>query len=337
MRPDTANAPGTEVSIIICAHTLERWQDLCEAIGSARAQEPPAKEIILVCDHNSELKKRARAAFPDVLVVANREKPGASGARNTGVATASGEILAFLDDDMKTDKHWTANLLAEFADPGVTAVYPLAEPRWEGQRPSWFPDEFLWVIGCAYKGLPGRRGEVRNIIGGACLYRGDLFKKLGGFNDRLNRTNAKIPISGEECEICIRASQMLPHARFVFQPAVIVHHKVPVRRQTWSYFTLRCYAEGISKAYLAGLVGSKKGLSTERRYVLRTLPAGVARGIRDAFFRFDLSGLGRAAAIIWGLGCTTVGYGRGRLRARFGKQKGPRNTGQTEAPATAQG
>jgi GT2 family glycosyltransferase len=324
MRPDAIAAGGAppSFSIIICAYTLDRWEDLCEAIASARAQEPPVKEVILVCDHNSELQSKAEAAFPDVTVIANAEKRGISGARNSGIVAASGEILGFLDDDVQADKKWAANLGAEFESPDIFAVFPLAEPQWEGHQPSWFPDEFLWAVGCSYRGLPRLRTEVRNIIGGACLYRRDLFERAGCFNRWLNRTDSKVPISNEETEICIRASQLVNRAKFVFQPSITVRHKVPRRRQTWSYFTLRCYAEGLSKAYLVGLAGAKIGLSSERRYVLRTLPAGFARGIGDAIFRFDMSGLGRAFAILWGLSCACAGYARGRLLSPQGEVPG---------------
>ncbi len=326
------------VSIVICAYTLDRWEDLCEAVNTARIQEPPVEDLILIIDHNQELEARAREAFPDAAVVANHGKRGTSGARNAGIACARGEILAFLDDDVRADKLWISCLLAEFQDPGVAAVFPLVEPRWEGARPSWFPDEYLWVVGCSYRGLPTRRQEVRNIIGGACLYRRSLFVQVGNFSDRLNRTSGTVPISGEETEICIRASKHL-EARFVFQPGMAVSHKVPARRQTWYYFTLRCYAEGLTKAYLTSLVGSERGLSSERSYVLRTLPAGIAWGIGDAIFRRDVSGLGRAAAIVWGLTCACLGYAQGRVcswlrNGRISGEHGPkRSTGIGKGPS----
>ncbi|MDX6197452.1 MAG: hypothetical protein QOJ79_603, partial [Actinomycetota bacterium] len=81
---------------------------------------------------------------------------------------------------------------------------------------------------------------------------------------------------------------------------------------TWRYFRRRCYAEGISKAVVAGLTGSDAALASERTYVRRTLPAGVARGLAAAV-RGDVSGLVRAAAIVAGLVVTSAGYLRGRL------------------------
>ncbi len=303
-------SPHAPVSIIICAYTLERWEDICEAIDSARGQEPPAAEIILVCDHNLELEARARQAFPDVIVVPNHETQGLSGARNSGIAVARGEFIAFLDDDAIASPHWIEHLLVECENPEVVGAVPAIMPLWVGRRPSWFPSEFLWAVGCSYRGLPECKAEVRNLLGAACFFRRDLFNRVGGFHHSLGRKKSKMPVSCEETEFCIRARSVYESAKFVLQPATVVHHKVPAKRLTWAYFTLRCYAEGVSKAQLAELVGADRGLASEKRYVLRTLPAGVGRGIRDAVLRFDAGGLGRAAAIVWGLACASAGYAK---------------------------
>src|SRR6202034_1540897 len=83
-------------SVIICAYTAERWDDTMRAVASVQAQQPDAKEIFLVVDHNPELLARLAEALPGVRVVANTYERGSSGARNTGVALATGDIVAFL-------------------------------------------------------------------------------------------------------------------------------------------------------------------------------------------------------------------------------------------------
>ncbi|MEL7207561.1 MAG: glycosyltransferase family 2 protein, partial [Actinomycetota bacterium] len=113
---------GTTVSVVICAHTERRWQDLCDAVASVAAQGHPAEEIIVVIDHNDALLARAEAALDGVVVVANWGTPGESGARNAGVAVASGEVIAFLDDDATADEGWLAALLPWFGDPEVLGV-----------------------------------------------------------------------------------------------------------------------------------------------------------------------------------------------------------------------
>jgi hypothetical protein len=97
-----------------------------------------------------------------------------------------------------------------------------------------------------------------------------------------------------------------------------VHHRVPAQRATWRYFRSRCYSEGLSKAQVSDRVGAGEGLATERGYATRTLPAGVVRGLADAITRRRPGGLGRAVAIVLGLGITGAGYVRGRL-AGLGK------------------
>ena len=43
------------VSVIVAAHTEDRWDDIVNAVGSALVQEPPPLEVILVIDHNRAL------------------------------------------------------------------------------------------------------------------------------------------------------------------------------------------------------------------------------------------------------------------------------------------
>ena len=63
------------------------------------------------------------------------------------------------------------------------------QPSWQGNevRPSWFPEELDWVIGCSYKGAPEVRSLVRNAIGCNMSFRKTVFEKVGGFNTNLGR------------------------------------------------------------------------------------------------------------------------------------------------------
>src|SRR5206468_97805 len=107
------------ISVVVCAFTEERLAVLTEALDSLRGQSYPAHEIVLVIDHAPELLTEARERWTDVTVVPNREKQGLSGARNSGVAEASGEVVAFLDDDAIAAPDWLARLAAAYANPKV--------------------------------------------------------------------------------------------------------------------------------------------------------------------------------------------------------------------------
>ena len=106
----------------LCAYSDARWAALVRAIESLRVQTEPAAELIVVVDHNAALLDRAASSFADARVLAGEGRPGLSGARNTGVRAASGDVVAFLDDDAVAAPDWLHALLAEFEPPDVLGV-----------------------------------------------------------------------------------------------------------------------------------------------------------------------------------------------------------------------
>jgi glycosyltransferase involved in cell wall biosynthesis len=307
-----------DVSVIICAYADDRWGDLCAAIESVRHQSMPPREIIAAIDHNPPMLERVRMEHPDVVVVANTNARGLSGARNSGLAVARGALVAFLDDDAWAAPDWLALLAEGYRDPGVLGVGGAIEPLWLGGRPNWFPEEFDWVVGCTYRGLPRTAAVVRNLIGCNMSFRREVFETIDGFKGGIGRLGSR-PLGCEETEFCIRALQRWPDRVFLYEPNARVHHRVPPSRSRWSYFHSRCYAEGLSKALVTQFVGAGDGLASERDYVLRALPRGVLRGLAGALLGRDLAGLGRAGAIVAGLTITTAGYVAGRASRDLGE------------------
>jgi glucosyl-dolichyl phosphate glucuronosyltransferase len=301
------------VSVVICAYALERWTELVAAVASVRSQSVPASEIIVVSDHNAELLVRARARFAGVTAVANREARGLSGARNSGIAAAHGSIIAFLDDDAVAAPDWLEHLITHYRDDRVLGVGGAIEPRWPGRRPSWFPEEFDWVVGCSYRGTPTTTSPVRNLIGANMSFRREVFEAVGGFRTGIGRLG-KRPLGCEETELCIRALQHRPGTMMLYEPRARVRHNVAENRLRLSYFWSRCYAEGLSKAHVSRFVGPAAGLATERAYTLRVLPRGVLCGLKAALVG-DVTGLARSGAIVSGLMVTTAGYAAGRASA----------------------
>ena len=123
------------------------------SIESVLTQSHPAKEIVVVVDYNNALEARLRAADLGARVVANRYKQGLSGARNTGVKEAAGDVVVFLDDDAWADTEWLEHILAAYDSPDVAGVGGAIEPIWPDSRPAFPPPEFDWVIGCSYTGM----------------------------------------------------------------------------------------------------------------------------------------------------------------------------------------
>ncbi|OEJ27627.1 family 2 glycosyl transferase [Streptomyces agglomeratus] len=311
-----------DISVVICVYTEDRWEDILAAVGSVRRQSRPAAETLLVVDHNPALLKRLGQEYgedhEEVRVLANAGPRGLSAGRNTGIAAARGEIVAFLDDDAVAERDWLRHFAEGYADPRVMAVGGRTVPAWaSGRRPDWFPEEFDWVVGCTYKGLPPGRVRVRNVLGGNASFRKSAFDVVGGFATGIGRDGDKRPLGCEETELCIRLSQALPDAVLLIDDRSVIHHKVPAVRERFGYFRTRAYAEGLSKALVARSVGAGKGLESERRYTTRVLPAGVARGLRDAALGRP-GGAGRAGAIVAGVAAAAGGYVLGSLRARGG-------------------
>jgi hypothetical protein len=183
---------------------------------------------------------------------------------------------------------------------------------WLGGAPRWFPEEFHWVVGCTYKGLPRTLAPVRNIIGCNMSFRREVLKTIGGFKPEVGRVGIR-PMGCEETELCIRVMQRWSQRVLLYEPRSRVYHRVPPSRASWRYFRQRCYAEGLSKAQVARLVGSKSWLNRELTYSTWILPQGVARGLVEGFFRLRSAGLARAGAIAAGLAITTAGYLRGSV------------------------
>lgn len=312
-----------DVSVILCAYTEKRWDAMVAAIQSVQQQTFPAGEIILVIDHNPALLERARARIPGVLVIENSEAQGLSGARNSGIAAAQGAWLAFLDDDAVAEPDWLEKLFELCQEPRVLGAGGAAEPLWLSKQPRWFPEEFYWVIGCTYQGLPCTAEPVRNLYGCSMCIRKEVFDTVGGFRFGIGRVGT-IPTGCEETELCIRAKQHWPEKAFFYEPASRIHHQVPANRATWRYFCSRCYGEGLSKKAISRLVGAKDSLSSERSYTLHTLPRGIWHGLRDAAVRHDPAGLARAGAIVIGLFITAAGYLVGNLQLQVKKWDPPR-------------
>ena len=304
LQQDTMNSPQLDASVVICAHTEERWDALAAAVSSIASQSRAPRETVVVVDHNAELLRRLRATFPRLRVVENRGARGSAAARNEGIAATTAPIVAFLDDDAMADPDWLDCLLRCYDDADVFGVGGSVAPLWEQDRPRGFPKEFDWVVACTYRGMPEHRAEVRNLLGANMSFRRDALERAGGFE--IGRVGMR-PLGCDDTDFCIRASRAIPGGKIVYDPSAKVVHHVPGHRARWKYFRARCYAEGLAKAAIAHRVGAGAGLASERSHAVRELPRAVFRGIGDALTG-DPFGLVRAVAVVGGFIITATGF-----------------------------
>lgn len=309
------------ITVVVCAYTEKRWDDLVAGLTSVREQTVPADEVILVIDYNPELAERAAREFEGVLVVPNAGRRGLSGARNTAVELAKGDVIAFLDDDAVPEPDWLAQLLAGYHDPRVLAVGGSARPVWPGgSRSALLPargegtGELDWVVGCTYTGQPETETPVRNLMGCNMSFRREAFQLAGLFTEDLGRVG-RTPLGCEETELCIRLTQASPGSVILFRPSSVVRHRVTPDRLTWKYLRRRGWGEGISKALVSRSVGADAALSTERDYLSRVITGAVLRET-SRLLRGHTSGLTGLLALITVVSATALGYVRGKLSRR---------------------
>jgi glycosyltransferase involved in cell wall biosynthesis len=303
---DSATTPSA-VSVVIAAHTFERSQDLIRAVASALDQQPRPHEVIVAVDNNPELYEWVREQLPDVIAVLHRGHRGASGTRNTGAGAATGDTLAFLDDDAVARAGWLKNLVAPLAHPGVVGVGGYVEPVWLGRVPRWMPQEFFWVVGATYRGMPRTAGPIRNVWSeNMAVTRAD-FMKIDGFREGYGKKGLE-PRGGEDTDFCIRLADASSGGGWWYEPSACIGHSVPPGRCTLRFFAVRCYNEGQGKADMVAFLGAQRGLEDEWRHAIKTLPSGIGRELWRAVARREFAAVERAAAIGLGLCATALGY-----------------------------
>ncbi|HMQ29355.1 MAG TPA: glycosyltransferase family 2 protein [Chloroflexaceae bacterium] len=319
---------------MIRTYTAERWRYLEASVESVLAQTLRPGELVLVVDHNPELAARARRQWSHapVVVVENDRARGSAGAWNCGISAAQGELVAFIDDDAVASPGWLEQLTAPYTRPEVLGVGGAIIPTWLDGRPGWFPDEFGWVVGCTYLGMPTTVAPIRNLIGCNMSFRRNPLLETGGFSeDRGLGHMGGQPVGCDETELCIRLGRRYPRSVLLQHPEAAVYHQIPGSRSTFAYFLRRCRLEGRSKAIVARLTSTGEGLSSERAYTFSTLPRGALRGLTDAL-KGDRSGLARTGAIVAGLGITAASYAQMWLSLLAERDRAPGVGGRAVRP-----
>lgn len=296
-------------SVIVCTFDERRLEGLQRCLEAIRLQVPTPLEIFVVVNDNPTLA-RSIAELIDGIKILENARPGVSHARDLGSSAATADLLAFVDDDAVPHPGWLAALIEPFDDGNVMMTSGYIEPLWATKRPRWFPDEFLWVVGCSYRGLPGNGATLRNPIGASMAIRRSVVEATGSFESNLGRIGTDG--SGcEETEFAIRAHRLQPGGTVIHVTESIVDHTVPARRTSLTYFLRRCWREGRSKAILVELSSPGEGLSTERVFVRSTILIGLSANLRRPW-HWDRFGM-----IVIGLGATGAGYVIGRLALRL--------------------
>lgn len=107
------NENYTKISIIIL--NWNGLEDTVECIESLQRLSYPNREIILVDNGSTDGSQEAvRERFQDVILVQNSENLGFAAGMGEGIRYASGEYIAFLNNDTVVDSRWLDELVKPF-------------------------------------------------------------------------------------------------------------------------------------------------------------------------------------------------------------------------------
>jgi glucosyl-dolichyl phosphate glucuronosyltransferase len=308
---------ASDATVVVATYNPQRWPFIEAAVESLLSGPDKPRHVVICVDQNEELYKRIKDTWPQVTATLNTGSPGASGTRNTGAEYADTPFIVFLDDDVSVHEGWLTRLLAPFADPTVVGTGGGVVAVWQAGRPKWFPEEFGWVVGASYRGMPTVRSVVRNVWSENMAVRADVFRAVGGFRIGFGKVgNYSRP---EDTDLCIRMAANVPGASWVYEPDAIAAHHVPVSRTSFSFFLRRTYLEGRGKLEMARLLGRQEKLQNERDYLRRTLPSGIFAGLWAAARHGEISGLLKAGAMVAGVLAAAVGATVG-MRSSSGGQ-----------------
>lgn len=228
-------APAVRVSVAVCTHA--RTAMLVRALDSLAAQRPAVPEILVVdnAPPDDATRDLVTARYPAVRYL-REPVQGLDFARNRALASAGGDVVAFLDDDAVADAGWAAALGAVFAADSTVAVCTgrveaLGEAT-EGERVFEANGGFARGLGRirlpadAGRPLHGRPAPLiawAVSVGSGCSYavRRVTALALGGFDEALDLGPA-LPGGGDH-DLLWRALQA-GHS-VVYEPAALAWHE----------------------------------------------------------------------------------------------------------------
>lgn len=239
---------GMNISVVVCTYTMDRYDDFAEAVESALRQTHDRIEVVLVSDGNEEVADRMSddfGHFDSVRVHCTDENRGISYARTRGAELATGELVAFLDDDAIATDDWIETLVETYESTDAYAVGGRLDPQWLAGQPSFLAEEFYWLIGCTERGFADHLEEVRNTYGSNIVFNREVFLDIGGYDEETGRKGDS-HVQAHEAPACIRMREQYGRG-VVYNDEAVVYHKIFEYRTDFRWLVGRAFWQGYSK------------------------------------------------------------------------------------------
>jgi len=197
-------------SVIVCTYNGTATLRAC--LESLERLRYPDFEVLLIDDGSTQDIAAIAHDFPGVRYV-RQAHAGLSVARNLGASLATGEILAYTDDDCIADEDWLTYLSLGFADQQwVAAGGPNIPPQ---------PRNRIEAVVAAAPGAPAHvlltDTEAEHLPGCNLAIRKTALNSIGGFHPQYR-------VAGDDVDVCWRLREMGGQLHFI-PGAMVWHHR----------------------------------------------------------------------------------------------------------------
>ena len=238
----TARGPAATMKITVILCTYNRCGRLAKALESVAKMSSPdsAKWEVLVVDNNSSDRTREvvdgfSRQWPHRIRYLFEPQQGKSHALNAGIREASGDILAFTDDDVIVAPTWLQNLTLPLRTRECAGVGGRVLPERGFSPPRWLLIESRHSLApLAIFDLGDVARELDQPPFGANMaFHKKMFEKYGGFRTDLGPCPGS-EIRGEDDEFGRRL--LSKGERLSYEPSALVYHPVHEERLEREYF-----------------------------------------------------------------------------------------------------
>ena len=302
-----------KVSVVLCTYTLDMYEHFREAADSVLDQTHDDVELVVIVDGTPEVYEQVVDDYGDrenAVIECNDENVGLLASRNRGAELATGDVVAFIDDDAIADEEWVERLVRAYEEEDAIAAGGKMTPEWVAGKPSFLPEEFYWLIGVTHRGFADGPGEVRNTFGSNISFRADVFEVLGGFDVDIGGRKGDKNLQGGETELCARMREEYGGGVW-YDPEAEVAHKVFEYRTEFRWLVDRAFWQGYSKRAMESFVEDEGG--EEGAFLKYILTNTTPRRVKRLVSREPLTEIQRFVMVYLLTGLVGFGYLYGTL------------------------